>query len=240
MKSPTDNDLEKNLANIGYTIRRFYIDKFYLHHIAGLPRNTHILDMGGGAERKRGVFDVADFDVNVVSINLTTEKKPHVQGDASKLPFKENIFDAVICSELLEHVPSPPAILGEMFRVLKPSGVIYCCVPFNYRIHGDPEDFGRYTDHYWRIELTNYGFENIDIEKQGLFWSVLAEMIRGHVAETFRDGKIRNSLLRKILTKGVYLFEKKALQWDATAKVREHQFYNSSTTGFGFVANKKG
>ncbi len=50
MTALVGKNLEENLAHIGYTMRRFFIDEFYLGHICGLPRNTHILDMGGGAD----------------------------------------------------------------------------------------------------------------------------------------------------------------------------------------------
>ena len=50
-------------------------------------------------------------------------------GDACTLPFGDNSFDAVICSEVLEHIPDYEAVLGEVRRILKPGGRLAVSVP---------------------------------------------------------------------------------------------------------------
>ncbi len=51
------------------------------------------------------------------------------QGDATRLPFPDHAFDRVICSEVLEHIPNFMAVLGELYRVLKPGGRLCVSVP---------------------------------------------------------------------------------------------------------------
>lgn len=46
-----------------------------------------------------------------------------LHSDAHRLPFRENSFDLVICTEVLEHVTNPRQVLREIKRVLKPAGV---------------------------------------------------------------------------------------------------------------------
>lgn len=55
-----------------------------------------------------------------------------MSGDATKLPFQDASVDAIICSEVLEHVPDWRAVVGEFFRVLKPEGVLGVSVPFQW------------------------------------------------------------------------------------------------------------
>lgn len=48
---------------------------------------------------------------------VTSPKTPLVQGDAEKLPFRNDSFDLVLCSEVLEHVPDPKTVFRELVRV---------------------------------------------------------------------------------------------------------------------------
>jgi len=50
-------------------------------------------------------------------------------GDAHKLPFKANTFDAIFCLEVLEHVNSPERVLREFMRVMKKGGYGILLVP---------------------------------------------------------------------------------------------------------------
>jgi ubiquinone/menaquinone biosynthesis C-methylase UbiE len=50
-------------------------------------------------------------------------------GDALRLPFSDASFDAVICSEVLEHIPDYRAAIAEIHRVLKPGGRFCASVP---------------------------------------------------------------------------------------------------------------
>lgn len=46
-----------------------------------------------------------------------------VHADAHKIPFSDNSFDVVTCTEVLEHVIGPEKVLREIKRVLKPGGI---------------------------------------------------------------------------------------------------------------------
>lgn len=48
---------------------------------------------------------------------------------ALRLPFADHTFDKIICSEVLEHIPDYQQALGEIHRVLKPSGLLAISVP---------------------------------------------------------------------------------------------------------------
>lgn len=52
-----------------------------------------------------------------------------VQGDAEHLPFRDRAWERVYCSEVLEHIPSPPTALAEMRRIVADGGVAVVSVP---------------------------------------------------------------------------------------------------------------
>jgi SAM-dependent methyltransferase len=51
------------------------------------------------------------------------------RADVTKLPFRDGIFDVVVCSEVLEHVVENRTAVGELLRVLKPGGDLVVTVP---------------------------------------------------------------------------------------------------------------
>jgi len=50
-------------------------------------------------------------------------------GDATRLPFADGVFDRVIAAEVLEHIPADEAAMAELARVLKPGGTMAVTVP---------------------------------------------------------------------------------------------------------------
>lgn len=52
-----------------------------------------------------------------------------LQAAIQDLPFKDNQFDFVICTETLEHAPNTRRCLSELMRVLKPSGKLIITFP---------------------------------------------------------------------------------------------------------------
>ena len=51
------------------------------------------------------------------------------RSDIGQLPFRDNCFDGVICSEVMEHIPGADTALKELVRVLKPGGTLIVTVP---------------------------------------------------------------------------------------------------------------
>jgi SAM-dependent methyltransferase len=71
--------------------------------------------------------------------------------DAHRLPFANACFDGVWIQAVLEHVLEPHTVAAEIFRVLKPSGLVYADTPFMQQVHEQAYDFTRFTlsGHRW-------------------------------------------------------------------------------------------
>lgn len=85
-----------------------------------------------GAELDWDVLLKAKANVGHLEIDLNNANLYH-------LPYADNSFDAVILSEILEHVDDDVAGLREVYRILKPNGVVAITVPHaNYPFWWDP------------------------------------------------------------------------------------------------------
>ena len=65
------------------------------------------------------------------------------------LPFEDETFDTIICSDVLEHIWNPEFVLGEMKRICKKGGHIIINTPFSYWMHETPYDYHRYTPYFY-------------------------------------------------------------------------------------------
>jgi dolichol-phosphate mannosyltransferase len=90
-----------------------------------------ILDVGCGSSRI--IVDLPDavgLDVAHAKLRwLRARHGPLVQATAERLPFADASFAAVICSQLVEHLPDTAALWGELARVVAPGGVLVLGTP---------------------------------------------------------------------------------------------------------------
>jgi SAM-dependent methyltransferase len=82
-------------------------------------------------------------------------------------PFKDNSFDYLFHTEVLEHIYHAGQFLAECRRVLKPTGRMFFSVPFQARYHYIPHDFFRYTPAALERILSEAGFHRIVIRPRG-------------------------------------------------------------------------
>ena len=65
--------------------------------------------------------------------------------DAQSLSFRSGSLGTLLLFEILEHLPDPALAIKEAARVLADDGMLALSVPFNYRLHGFPADYWRFT-----------------------------------------------------------------------------------------------
>lgn len=82
---------------------------------------------------------------NIINLDITQNGQADVIGDATFLPFADESCDLIVSVAVLEHVRFPDTIVSECYRILKPTGMIFCAIPFFQMYHPDPIDMQRYT-----------------------------------------------------------------------------------------------
>jgi SAM-dependent methyltransferase len=101
----------------------FYSFKVRLHRNARRflsQISGRVLDIGAGSKPYRCYLKK---DVTYISMDLNNSYHPDVVGSTLQLGFLPGAFDAVICTEVLEHVPDPYRALFEINNVLKQGGI---------------------------------------------------------------------------------------------------------------------
>ncbi len=110
-----------------------------------------ILDVGCGESPYRHLISAAGsytgVDIDQAASFGMRARPDIVAFDGINLPFPDQHFDHVLCTEVLEHAADPAALVRDIHRVLKPSGTLIVTVPFSARVHHAPYDFQRFTQY---------------------------------------------------------------------------------------------
>lgn len=76
--------------------------------------------------------DISTYQLSYMARRMQKEKildAIAVYGNGEYLPFADESFDIITCSEVLEHIRNPIRALSEMHRVLKPAGLLLLSTP---------------------------------------------------------------------------------------------------------------
>jgi len=176
-----------------------YPDKL-AHHLFerfGLQPGSRLLDVGcGRGEFLKGFIqcgvDGYGVDQSLASQTYCPEATLKISDIENEgIPYEDNFFDVVYSKSVIEHFYYPERMVKEIFRVLKPGGVVITLCPdweFNYRIYF--EDYTHRTP-FMQSSLRDifliHGFEQVSVERfrqlpvlweGGRFLLPLAELTR--------------------------------------------------------------
>jgi SAM-dependent methyltransferase len=135
-----------------------------------------LLDVGCGESPFYPLF-LQTINSYVKTDVLTSPGGPDLYSEISALPFKDNTFDTILCTHVLEHVYDPFCAFHEMKRALRRGGVIIIGTPLIYWIHEAPVDYLRYTKYFYQKIAKMYDFEIIFLKEVGGIFSVLTDIL---------------------------------------------------------------
>jgi hypothetical protein len=153
--------------------------EFMLQVSDELEPGARVLDVGAGEQPYRELFGHVHYMTTdwANSVHPGARRADFV-APADDLPVPACSFDAVLSTQVLEHVAEPANVLREMHRLLVPGGRIYLTLPLAWELHEEPFDFYRYTRYGISHLLRVHGFTEIDARPRNDCFTTVAQLMR--------------------------------------------------------------
>jgi SAM-dependent methyltransferase len=165
--------LRRRINPLEYAISDF-VTSFSAH-----PGRGVVLDAGAGEVRFKESFHkhlyvavdskVGDRDWNYSQIDVI--------GDLLRIPLAAGSVDIILNIQVLEHIAQPAASIAELYRVLKPGGMLLLTAPQGWGEHQRPHDFFRFTRYSLSKIFQEAGFDSFEIEPMGGYFHYLGHRL---------------------------------------------------------------
>jgi SAM-dependent methyltransferase len=143
-----------------------------------LPAGAVVVDIGAGDAPYRELFDHCDYVATDWAGSVHEYAgESDIVAPADALPLADGSADAVLLTQVLEHVPDPAVVLRESARVLRTDGALFATVPFVWELHELPHDYWRFTPASLDGLLADAGFTRIEIAPRTDCFTTLAQLI---------------------------------------------------------------
>lgn len=191
--------------------------------LAAIPPGSRILDAGAG-ELKNKQFcvhlryvsqDFCQYDGKGDTAGLHPgawdTSRIDLVCDITAISEPDGSFDAILCSEVLEHIPEPTRALDEFARLLRPGGVLILTAPFASLVHMAPYHYVTGFSRYWYEEhLPRRGFRIQELTPNGDWFAYLEQELErlGSMARRYGDWSWPLAYALRVL--GVLYFKARA------------------------------
>jgi len=183
-------------------------DAWVAEALTALPPGARLLDAGAGecqykkhcGHLKYVAQDIAVYD-GKGDTGLQTGSWDFSQidivSDILNIPEPDASFDAVLCTEVLEHLPDPVRALDEMARLLRPGGMFIITAPFWSLTHFAPYHYATgFNRYFYEFHLGRLGFDIVETTPNGNFFECVGQELRrvAEMAQRFAGGEKPNPL----------------------------------------------
>lgn len=178
-----------------------------------IPNGNKILDAGAGEQQFRKFCDhlqyvsqdFAQYKPEQLNSGLQMEKWDYgdldIVSDIGDIPADNESFDAIMCTEVFEHIINPREAVKEFSRLLKKDGYLIITAPFCSLTHFAPYHFySGFNKFFYEEELKKNGFYNIEIIANGNYFEYLAQEIKRlpNIAKKYSNINIDQKELKNI------------------------------------------
>jgi SAM-dependent methyltransferase len=216
------------------TLNDFFIRGFIREALeSGVGRGGLLLDVGCGMRPYESLF--RQYHVRTVGLDVTKDGSvADVVADAKRLPFDQDAFELVLCSEVIEHLDDYDGVIEEIARVLQPGGILIITWPFIYSLHDIPADYNRFTEFGMERNLKRHGLEIVKLRRRGDSLGVLHTIV-GQYGCGLMEALVRIPLVGVLVRPLQRLFEWLviATYWIHYAVIRRFKRLNPGAVGEG-------
>jgi SAM-dependent methyltransferase len=131
-----------------------------------------LLDAGCGEKPYARIFEstVARHIGLDVPDSPLIDRHTDILGAMQTLPLKDGSVSTILCTEALQYVPAPHAVMAEFFRVLKHRGVLILTTTQMWHVTNPPHDRFRFTEYGLRTLADAAGFTVLYHRPLGSVW----------------------------------------------------------------------
>lgn len=178
-----------------------------------IPDGNRILDAGAGEQQFRKFCkhlnyisqDFAQYKPDDLKSGLQVQKWDYgeldIISDIALIPEKDSSFDAVMCTEVFEHIINPREAIKEFSRLLKKDGILVITAPFCSLTHFAPYHYYTgFSKFFYEFELDKNGFDVVEISPNGNYFEYLAQEINRleYVAKEFTNTSLHKNEIKNI------------------------------------------
>ena len=147
--------------------------------------NKKILDVGCGIRPYEILFKNSEYiGIDIEGGGHKEEyKKVDKYFDGKNIPFRDNSFDLVICTQVIEHNIEYEFLLKEIYRVLKKNGFLLLTAPFVWNEHEIPYDFFRFTQYAHLNILGKLNFKIEYLQPTSGFFATIGQLFSAFFIE---------------------------------------------------------
>jgi SAM-dependent methyltransferase len=183
------------------TVRENWLERT----LASIPTGGRILDAGAGELQYKRFCSHLDYvsqdfaqydgqgDQSGIQMGTWDQSRLDIISDITQIPEPDGSFDAIMCIEVLEHVPYPVDALRELVRLLKPNGYLIVTSPFSALTHFAPYFYQTgYSRHFYEYWFDKFGLAIVDMQWNGNYFESLAQEIRRlpSIAQKYAGGQL--------------------------------------------------
>jgi len=176
-----------------------------------IPAGLTLLDAGAGESQfkkfcghlKYIAQDFGQYDgTGETGLQTGTwdNSKLDIVSDITEIPLPDQSVDAIMCTEVFEHIPNPVAALKEFSRLIRPGGYLLVTAPFASLTHFAPYHFASGLSRYfYEHHLIEMNFEVNDLQLNGNYFEFIAQENRRIKQVAKKYASTRLSLTDRII-----------------------------------------